>query len=134
MTAPVASKPFSISLIGPAVSIFNELCAHVRAGYIVNTDHPIEFFPNGNLSLMLILGSPDDTALAQAKTSSEESAARELADYERRIKEEAKRLVEHQQREELAKKVAAEVAEHQKKIAEIQKQAAAALAKLDSSK
>lgn len=132
MTASTAAlvKPFSLNLIGPGVSVFQELCAHVRSGYVVNKDYPVDFYQNGNVSLMLILGNPDEIATAQAKESVELRIAQEQADYERRVKEEAKRLVEQQQKDELARTVAAEVAQHKRKIAEIEKQAAAALAKL----
>ena len=126
------AKPFSINLIGPAVPLMQEVCQHVRNGYVVNRDYPMDFYQNGNISLMLHLGNPDEVAIADAKTSTERSAALELDEYNRRVREEAKRLVEHQQREELEKKVAALKAAQAKEMAALEKANAAALAKIEA--
>lgn len=124
-------RPFSIELIGPAVSIMQQVCAHVRDGYVVNKDYPIQFYQNGNLSLMVNLGEPDKLAYRKAQESSEASIARENAEYERRVKDEAKRLVEQQAREALEKSVAEAVAAHEKQIAKLKRDAESELARLN---
>ncbi|MGI4842315.1 MAG: hypothetical protein ACRYF7_03275 [Janthinobacterium lividum] len=124
-------KPISIELIGPAVTIMQELCAHVRNGYTVHKDYPMHFYQNGNISLMLIIGNPDDYALKKAQESTDASIAREQAEYNRRVQEEAKLLVERQAREALEKSVAEAVAAHEKQIAKLKRDAEAELARLN---
>lgn len=132
LPAAPAAKPFSINLIGPAVPIMQEVCQHVRSGYVVNKDYPMDFYQNGNISLMLHLGNPDEVAISDAKTSTERSAAFELDEYNRRVRDEAKRMIEQQAREELEKKVAALKASQAKEMAALERATAAAIAKLEA--
>jgi hypothetical protein len=130
-TAPAApSKPFSIQLIGPAYPIFQELCAHVRNGYVVNKDAPVELFQNGNAMIWLHLGNPDEVAIAQAKESTDLHVAKEEAQYRKDVEEAAKRQLEQAKREALEKQVADAVAASEKAIAKLRKEAEAELAKL----
>lgn len=130
--APVAApaKPFSIELIGPSYPLFQELCAHVRNGYVINRDAPVQLFQNGNAMISLHLGNPDETAIARAKESTELSQKREEAKYRKDVEEAAKRLIETQKRQELEKQVADAVAANEKAIAKLRKDAQAELDKL----
>jgi hypothetical protein len=128
--AAATTKPFSIHLIGPALPIFQELCVHVRNGYVVSKDAPIELFQNGNASIFLLLGNPDEVAIAQAKESAELSVAKEEAQYRKDVQDAAKRLVEQDKRDELKKRMDAEQAAHEKAVAKLKKELEAELAKL----
>jgi len=131
VTTPAApKKPFSIELIGPAVSIMQEVCAHVRNGYVVSRDYPMNLFPNGNLSLMVHLGEPDKLAFTKAQESTDISLQQEEARYRRDVEEAAKRQLEQAKREELERQVAEAVAASEKAIAKLRREAAAELAKL----
>lgn len=131
VTTPAApAKPFSIELIGPAVSILQEVCAHVRNGYVINKDYPFNLFPNGNLSLMVVLGEPDKLAFTKAQESTDISLQQEEARYRRDVEEAAKRQLEQAKREELERQVAEAVAASEKAIAKLRREAAAELAKL----
>ncbi|WP_313034075.1 hypothetical protein, partial [Massilia alkalitolerans] len=121
---------FSIELIGPAVSILQEVCAHVRNGYVINKDYPFNLFPNGNLSLMVVLGEPDKLAFTKAQESTDISLQQEEARYRRDVEEAAKRQLEQAKREELERQVAEAVAASEKAIAKLRREAAAELAKL----
>lgn len=123
-------RPFSIELIGPAVSIMQQVCAHVREGYVVNKDYPIQFHNNGNLSLMVNLGDPDQLAYKKAQESTEISIRQEEARYRRDVEEAAKRQLEQAKREELERQVAEAVAASEKAIQKLRRDAAAELAKL----
>lgn len=124
------SKPFSIQLIGPSYPIFQELCAHVRNGYVVNKDAPVEMFPNGNTMIWLHLGNPDEVAIAQAKESNDLHVAKEEAAYRKDVEEAAKRLVEQAKREEIAQRMADVQAAHEKAVAKLKRDTDAELAKL----
>jgi membrane-bound ClpP family serine protease len=131
-SAPVvAAKPFSIQLIGPAYPLFQELCVHVRNGYVINRDAPVELFQNGNAMLSLILGNPDEIAISQAKESTAHSVAQEESRYLKDVEEAAKRYVEQEKREALEKQVADAIAASEKAIAKLRKDAEAELAKLN---
>lgn len=130
-SALVASKPFQIRLIGPAVHVFNALAVHVLQGYIVNTDAPLQMFPNGNCELYLCLGSPNEFAIQQAKENTELAVAQEEAQYRRDVEAAAKQLVEAEKRAELEKQKKAIEAEHAKKLAQLEKDTQAILAKLN---
>lgn len=126
----VQTKPFSIQLIGPAYPIFQELCVHIRNGYVINKDAPVEIFQAGNAMISLILGNPDEIAIAQARESEDHSVAMQEAQYRRDVESAAKRQIEQSKRAELEKQVADAVAASEKAISKLRKDAAAELAKL----
>lgn len=124
-------KPYIIRLIGPSLPTFAEAAAHIRQGYIFDSNMPVEFFGySGNVAITLHRGNPDSFVIERAKASVEEAMAQQRAEHERAVREEAKQLVAQQQRDALAKQVAAEVAAHEQKIKEIKAAAAKASAAL----
>jgi hypothetical protein len=129
-TAVAPAKPFSLHLIGPAIPVFQELCVHVRNGYVVNKDAPLEIFNNGNAQVFLHLGEPNEYAISQAKESTEHAARQEIVKYQADVEQAAKRLIEQERREALEKQVAEAVAASEKAIAKLRKDAEAELAKL----
>lgn len=126
----VATKPTSLTLMGPGHSIFQQLCVHVRDGFIVHPDYPVEFFQNGNVSIMLIAGNPTQAAINMARESNELAVAQQEADFQKAVQAEARRLAEEAKRAELAQKVAAMRAEQAKAIRKLEEATAAEIAKL----
>jgi hypothetical protein len=105
-----------------------ELCAHVRNGYVVNKDAPFEFLPNGSVTFNLILGYSNELAIAQAEETTEHSVEMEEAQYRRDVAAAAKSMLEQRQREEYENQIAAQVAKHKSQIRELELQAAETLA------
>lgn len=126
-----AGLPASIHIVAPAYPAFAQAAVHIRAGMIFHPDRPVELFENGNASFYLVQGNPGQSAIDLAKESTEHALAMQAMEFEAAVKHEAAILVERQAREKLEKQIAAEVQEHKRKIAEIEKQAAEAIAKLN---
>ena len=126
-----ADRPYVIKLIGYSLPTFAEAVVHVRQGYLFSADEPVEFYgPTGMVAITLHLGDPDSFVIDRAKASLEQAMEAKRAEYDKAVKEEARQLVAQQQAEELKRKAAAEVAEHQARIEAIQKEAAKAAAAL----
>lgn len=126
----MTTKPFSITIIAPAYPAFQEVCAHVRNGYVIDKDRAVEITQTGQAIIHLILGNPDETAIAQAKDSSELATQLQQAQWDREVKQAAKALIEQEKRTQLEKQVADAVAASEKAIAKLRKDAAGELAKL----
>jgi len=124
------AKPVSLTLMGPGHVIFQELAVHIRDGYVIHADYPVEIFPNGNVSIILVQGNPTQFAIDKARESNELAVAQQEAEFKRAVAAEAKRLAEQAAREELERKVAAVRAEHERTVREMEKATAAAIAKL----
>jgi len=129
--APVPKKPFAIQLVGPGYIVLQELCAHVRNGYVINPDAPYEFFGNGNVVFNLVLGNPDELSIARAKASTEHSVAMEEAEYAARVKQAAQSMLEQERRAALEKQVAEAVAASELAIAKLKRDAQAELDRLN---
>lgn len=129
--APVnVKRPDSISICTNGGDAWNELMVHVRNGYIVAPGTFPVIFPNGNVSLLLCIGSPAPIAIKKAQETIDRELRAEEARFNERVKEEAKRLVEEQAKADLAKRVAAAEAAAEAAIAKIRADAAAELEKL----
>jgi len=129
-TEPVQKKPFSISIAAPAYAAFHEAVVLARQGYTFS-DGPVIIAPDGMAFFTLILGNPNDYAIQAAKASMRLSANEEEAQRKKDIEQAAKRLLEEQQRAKLEADVAAATKALEKQIADLQKAAAAELAKLN---
>jgi hypothetical protein len=99
---------------------------------IVHPDYPVEFFQNGNVSIMLVAGNPTQASIDMARASNELAIAQQKAEFRKAVEAEAKRLMEQQQREALEKQLAAIRAEQARQIAAAEKVSAAAIAKLST--
>ena len=128
--APAPKKPFAIQLVGPGYLALQELCAHVRNGYIINPDAPYEFFANGSVVFNLILGTPDELSIARAKETTEHSAELEAAQFRREVEAAAKSMIEQERRAALEKEVAEAVAASERAIAKLKRDAQAELDRL----
>lgn len=131
MSNPLIQKlPFNINVCEPGVPAFQKACALIRMGYVFAKDIPIEIMPNGNAIFTLLLGTPDHNAVNAANEATEHGLMLEAAAYQRDVEARAKMMLEDYKKEQLQKQVEAEIAEHRRKIAEIEKAAVAAAAKL----
>jgi hypothetical protein len=131
--APVATpapvKPFSLSIGAPLNEAIQEAVVHSRAGYCLS-DGPVQVTPTGWAFFTMILGNASDHVIAKAQASIELNVKLEADKYRKAVEQAAKQMLEDQQRAKLEMDLAAEVALHEKKIADLQKAAAAAAAKL----
>lgn len=123
-------RPDTISIFGSGGSVWNEFAVHVRNGFILTPGTVPVIFPDGNVSLMLCIGSPTPIAIKKAQETIDRELRAEEARFNERVKEEAKRLVEEQAKADLAKRVAEAEAAAEAAIAKIRADAAAELAKL----
>ena len=134
VTAPVAQtnvkRPDTISIFTSGGNAWNELMVHVRNGFIITPGTVPVIFPDGNVSLLLCVGSPAPVAIQHAQETIERELREEEARFNERVREEAKRLVEEQAKADLQKRVAAAEAAAEAAIAKIRSEAAAELAKL----
>lgn len=124
-------QPFQLRLLGPANIVLAAAGVHIRNGYHFYSDAPLQVLGNGFLDFYLVKGDPDANAIKQASADIEQAAALEEQERKRQIREEAKRIVEEQRREELEKQKKAIEAEHAKKLAQLEKDTQAILAKLN---
>jgi hypothetical protein len=129
-TTAAVAKPVALTLMGPGHVIFQELAVHIRDGYVPNPDYPVEFFQNGHVSIMCVLGNPTQYAIDKARESHELALAQQEAEFQRAVQAEAKRLAEQAARDELERKIAAVKADQAKAIRELEKATAAEIAKL----
>lgn len=127
--APVARKPFSIRVGAPAHAAFNEAVIHARNGYVFS-DAPIEMMPSGWAFFNMHQGNPVEHLIQSAVQTIELNAAKEEKERQEAIRQEARRLVEDEKLEALAKQVADIKAEQARQIAAVEKAAAQAIAAL----
>jgi hypothetical protein len=124
------AKPVSMTLMGPGHTIFQELAVHIRAGYVPHPDYPVEFFQNGDVSIMCVLGNPTQYAIDKARESHDLAVLQQEAEFKRAVAAEAKRLAEQAARDELQRKVEALKADQAKAIRDLERATAAEIAKL----
>jgi hypothetical protein len=129
-TIATPKKPVSMQLIGPAFHVWDELAVHLRDGYVIQPDLGIELGHNGNAIVNLIVGNPSAAAIDRAKGSNELAVAQQEAEFQRAVKEEAKRLAEQAARDDLEKQVAALKAEQERQIRALTKATETAIANL----
>jgi hypothetical protein len=127
----VERKPFSIRIGAPAPQAMNQIIVLARQGYTAS-DAPVELQMNGWLFATLILGNPDDTAIAQAQEATQLSREAEEREHQRQVREEARRIVEEERRRELERQVAAAEAELQRQIAALRSKADADIAQIEA--
>lgn len=128
---PVRAKaPFAIDICESSAKAFQMASALIRQGYVILEDHPIYVFPHGVASMKLVLGNPTQAGYADAEEAKRLGLELEAAEFERRVQHEVEIRIERIKAAEHEAKKAALVAEHKKKIADIEKAAAAELAKL----
>lgn len=131
MTNPLAKQlPFHINVCEPGIPAFQKATALIRMGYCFAPDIPVQLTQNGNAIFTLILGTPDHDTVNAANESVSVGIMMQESAYEQAVEARAKMLLEEYKQDQIKKQVEAEIAGHKRKIAEIQKAADAAAAKL----
>ena len=119
-------KPFSLTVSGNSSRAMQELCAHVRAGYVVNADIPVEIAAATGFTVAhLILGNPLEYAEADAQQTINDALALEQVEFERRVKAEAARMVAEDKATTVRKQLAEQAAQHAKEVKRLEKELAA---------
>lgn len=123
MSQTITKKPFSIELVGPGYKIFQQACSLVRSGYIIAPElAPVIMPASGQVTMTLILGTPQTYAEEDAAASIKLGLELEEAEFERRVIAEAKRIVEQEKADAIRKKLETEAAEHRKAMLKLQKE------------
>lgn len=125
-----AAAPFSIDICESSHKAFQMASALIRQGYTILEDRPVTILPHGVAIFTCVLGNPTESGYADAEEAKRIGLEMEAADFERRVQHEVEIRIERIKAAEHEAKKAALVAEHKKKIADIEKAAAAELAKL----
>lgn len=128
---PVRAKaPFAIDVCESSHKAFQMASALIRQGYTILEDRPVTVLPHGVAIFTCVLGNPTESGYADAEEAKRIGLEMEAAEFERRVQHEVEIRIERIKAAEHEAKKAALVAEHKKKIADIEKAAAAELAKL----
>lgn len=128
---PVRAKaPFSIDICESSVKAFQMASALIRQGYTILEDRPVNVYPHGVAVMTLVLGNPTESGYADAEAAKRLGLELEAGEFERRVQHEVDIRIERMKAAEHEAKKAALLAEHQRKIREIEATAAAEIAKL----
>lgn len=127
--APAPVQPRAITLIGPCISIMQQVAVLVRAGYYPEPNMPVEFFgAMGTMQIILIPGTPEAHYVNAAAVAMTEAADREEAQYLRDVEAAATRQIAQAVKAEAEAKRAALIAEQQAVLAALEKEMAAVAA------
>lgn len=127
----IAKRPDSITLFGHAHQVLDEMVIHARNGYHLFPGVAPQYFQhNGMMSVLLALGDPLPLAHQRAAESMAEAQRKEAIEFDRRVKEESKRLAAEKAQAELEAQVAAAQAVAEAEVARIRADADAAIARI----
>lgn len=130
--AEIARRPDTINLFGPAYEVLDELCIHFRNGYRPHPEAAMQYFPNGMMAILIQLGDVMPLAHQRAKESMAREAAKESAEFEKRVKQEAERLHAAQLQADLDARIAAAEAVANAAVEKIRSDAAAERARIEA--
>lgn len=130
----IAKRPDSITLFGHAHLVLEEYAVLARAGYHMFPGVTPQYFQhNGMMSILLALGEPLPLAHQRAAESMAEAQRKEAIEFDRRVKEESKRLAAEKAQADLEAQVAAAQAVAEAEVARIRADADAAIARIHAS-
>lgn len=130
----ILKRPDSITLFGHAYQVLDEYAVHARNGYHMFPGVTPQYYQhNGMMSLLLALGDPAPLASQRAAESMAEAQRKEAYEFDRRVKEESKRLAAEKAQAELEAQVAAAQAVAEAEVARIRADADAAIARIHAS-
>lgn len=93
-TTVAEQQPQSLYIIGPVANALEQANAHIRAGYVFDTNLPVEFFgATGMMSFTLKLGNPAEHFIELAKEATAEAMQVQEAQRQRDIERAAAELV-----------------------------------------
>lgn len=126
----IAKHPDTISLFGPAYNVMDEFTILARLGYRPHPDLAMRYFPGGAMALLLQKGDPMPLAYQRAKEIIALEAAKEAAEFDKRVKQEAERLHAAQLQADMDARVAAAQAIADEQVARIRADAEAQVARI----
>jgi len=125
---PVRAKaPFSIDICESSHKAFQMASALIRQGYTILEDRPVTVLPHGVAIFTCVLGNPTESGYADAEEAKRIGLEMEAAEFEKRVQQEVEVRVEQIKRAEHEARKAALLAEHKRKMVEIEKAAEAEL-------
>jgi len=90
-----AAKPYAVTVFGPTTLALQEVAAHVRNGYVPDINTPVQIFgAAGTISIVLVLGNPDQAFIERAAVTTSDAVAQEEARFKRLVEEAAQRQIE----------------------------------------
>lgn len=120
VTPARVARPSTITVFGPTTLALQELAAHVRNGYCPDINSPVEVFgPAGTISIVLVLGNPDQAFIDRAAVSAADAVAIEEGRFNRLVEEAASRQVEAAEKARKQAILAAAIAEQKAAIAKL---------------
>ena len=115
--AAVAARPHTIRFTEPTHVAFAIAAVHIRNGYRFSADIAPEVYPSqGQSSIVLELGHPDQHAVAAAEATTALAVERQQAEFERQVEAAARQMVEDAARKAKQEQLAAEIAESKKAL------------------
>jgi hypothetical protein len=119
------NKPYIITFMDYSAAALAQAAVHVRNGYVFSPDIDPEFFPaTGQMSITLVLGTPDQTAVQKATNSTTDAIAMQQAAHDREVEAAARKLMADIQRDAAKAKLDAEIEEQTKALRKLKDQAA----------
>ena len=90
----IHAQPTHITVTGNFVHALQEVAALCRSGYIPSPTVPMTVFQaNGTVSILMVIGTPDQEFFNRAAVLANEAAERVHADFRKEVAEEAKRQI-----------------------------------------
>lgn len=119
--ATLGPLPQKLRIFGPTYTALPEMVALSRIGYTVDSDWPVEFYPQAaTISIFLRLGSPADGIMKAAHETVELAAAAERMQYTKDVLAAARQMVEDDKRAAREAEVAASIAATRAQIAALE--------------
>lgn len=120
-TPAAATKPYCLTIFGPTTTVLQELAFHVRNGYTPDINSPVQVFSAaGTMSIVLVLGNPDEAFRDRAAVTVADAVALEEAAYRRDVELAAARIVENEKQAEKAAKRAELIAAQRAALAALE--------------
>lgn len=131
--AEILKHPETITLLGNAHQVLDEMILHARSGYRLYEGVSPTILQNGVMSILLQRGDPMPLVYQRAKESIANEQRKESAEFERRVNEEAARRVAANAQAELDARIAAVEALAEAEVSRVRAQVAAERARIEAS-
>lgn len=92
--AVIYAQPTNITVTGNYIHALQEVAVLCRQGYMPSPDMPMTVFQaNGTVSILMVIGTPDQIFVDRAAVLAQEAAERVYADFRKEVAEEATRQI-----------------------------------------
>jgi D-alanyl-D-alanine carboxypeptidase len=117
------SKPYAVTINEHSSTAFAQAAALIRLGYTFTEAPPTVYETNGQASISLVLGTPDEHAVKAAEATMNTYAQLAEAARQREIEAAAKQMIAAIQRDEAKAAVQAQIDEQEKALRKLKDQA-----------